>query len=138
MFCKGFAKVVSFHIFCNGLVVQIVLISDVLHWFGLRYFAILQWFGLATICYLPVENCWDVLQISKYPPRKTGFVTKYPPAAIILGWGPKAAEARGVVRFLPQDDRLLRHVEVVLAQFILGNHHHDDHPHSNCSRSLPA
>ena len=31
------------------------------------------------------------------------------------------------MRFLPQDDRLLRHVEVVLAQLILvQNHHHHD------------
>ena len=63
---------------------------------------------------------------------------KYPPAPIILGWGPKAAEARRVVGLLPQDDRLLRHVEVVLAQLILGDHHHDDHTHSNCRQVLPA
>ena len=42
------------------------------------------------------------------------------PAAIILRRGSEAAEARGVVRFLPQDDRLLRHVEVVLTQLVLG------------------
>jgi len=37
------------------------------------------------------------------------------PAPVILGWGPKAAEAWGVVGFLSQDDWLLGHVEVVLA-----------------------
>lgn len=44
------------------------------------------------------------------------------PAAIILRRGSEAAEAGGVVRLLPQDDRLLRHVEVVLTQLVL----HDD------------
>ena len=42
------------------------------------------------------------------------------PAAIILRRGSEAAEAGGVVRLLPQDDRLLRHVEVVLTQLVLG------------------
>ena len=54
-------------------------------------------------------------------------MTRYPPAAIVLWRGAKAAESGGMVRFLPQDDRLLRHVEVVLAQLILvQNHHHHD------------
>ena len=56
-------------------------------------------------------------------------MTQHPPAAIVLWRGSKAAESGGMVRFLPQDDRLLRHVEVVLAQLILvqnHHHHHDD------------